>query len=398
MNNSETGSIAKIMIVGVGGGGGNAVNSMVKAGISNVEFLALNTDQQALSKISAKKMPIGEKLTRGLGAGADPEIGKAAALESKESIQNALQGVDLLFIAAGMGGGTGTGAAPIVAQIARELEILTIAVVTKPFNFEGTRRMKNAELGIENLKGNVDALVIVQNEKLNREKNFSIKDAFTKADEILQQGIRGITDIVVQDGRINLDLADVKCVMRNSGMAHMGVGDGKGKNKTIDAIRKAVYSPLLETTIQGAASLIVNFRGGEDLSLDEVIVGVDLVRQVISPDANVLFGVGFDENLKDEVQVTLIATGFSGKEDAKAAFFSSEAATHVAATNIQRSNAANATIPQSPLASPSQATMQQQQPQSAPYFAPQQGSGNISGNVSVDEDPSIPPFLRKMRK
>ena len=258
--------------------------------------------------------------------------------------------------------------------------------------------MKNAELGIENLKGNVDALVIVQNEKLNREKNFSIKDAFTKADEILQQGIRGITDIVVQDGRINLDLADVKCVMRNSGMAHMGVGEGKGKNKTIDAIRKAVYSPLLETTIQGAASLIVNFRGGEDLSLDEVIVGVDLVRQVISPDANVLFGVGFDENLKDEVQVTLIATGFSGKGDEKAAFFSSEAATHVAATNIQRNNAANTTIQQSPLANPGNTAPQPQPQQSAPYFAPQQGGGNISGNVSVDEDPSIPPFLRKMRK
>lgn len=397
MNNSITGSIAKIMIVGVGGGGGNAVNSMVKAGITNVEFLALNTDQQALTKISAKKMPIGEKLTRGLGAGADPEIGKAAALESKEAIQQALQGVDLLFIAAGMGGGTGTGAAPVVAQIARELEILTIAVVTKPFNFEGTRRMRNAELGIENLKGNVDALVIVQNEKLNREKNFSIKDAFTKADEILQQGIRGITDIVVQDGRINLDLADVKCVMRNSGMAHMGVGDGKGKNKTIDAIRKAVYSPLLETTIQGASSLIVNFRGGEDLSLDEVIVGVDLVRQVISPDANVLFGVGFDENLKDEVQVTLIATGFSGKGDEKAAFFSSEAATHVAATNIQRNNATNTSIQQSPLAPQNKPASQQPQ-QQAPYFPQQQGSGNISGNVTVDEDPSIPPFLRKMKK
>lgn len=395
MNNSTTGSIAKIMIVGVGGGGGNAVNSMVKAGITNVEFLALNTDQQALSKITAKKMAIGEKLTKGLGAGANPEIGKAAALESKEAIQAALQGADLLFIAAGMGGGTGTGAAPVVAQIARELEILTIAVVTKPFNFEGVRRMKNAELGIENLKGNVDALVIVQNEKLNREKNCSIMEAFTKADEILQQGIRGITDIVVQDGQINLDLADVKCVMRNSGMAHMGVGEGKGKNKTIDAIRKAVYSPLLETTIQGAASLIVNFRGGADLSLDEVGVGLNLVRQVISPDANVLFGVGFDENLKDEVQVTLIATGFSGKGDEKAAFFSSEAATHVAATNIQRNNAASTPMQQSPLERPS-APQQSQQPQQQSYFSSQ--NAPISGNLEVDEDPSIPPFLRKMRK
>lgn len=406
MENTNAG-IAKILIVGVGGGGGNAVNSMIKAGINNVEYLALNTDQQALSKLSAKKMAIGEKLTKGLGAGANPEVGKAAALESKEAIQNALQGVDLLFIAAGMGGGTGTGAAPVVAQIAKELEILTIAVVTKPFNFEGVRRMKNAEMGIENLKGNVDSLVIVQNEKLNRDKNFSIMDAFAKADEILLQGIRGITDIVVQDGRINLDLADIKCVMRNSGMAHMGVGEGKGKNKTIDAIRKAVYSPLLETTIQGASSLIVNFRGGEDLSLDEVTTGVDLVRQVISPDANVLFGVAFDEEMKDEVQVTLIATGFSGKGDGRAAFFSSEAATHVAATNIQRSNAVNqpagngnplgSAEPARDAAQQNGAPYAQQQPQRAPHeqaAAPQ----TISGNVAVEEDPSIPPFLRRMKE
>ncbi len=389
--------LAKILIVGVGGGGGNAVNSMIKAGIKNVEYLVLNTDKQALNKISARKINIGEKLTKGLGAGANPEVGKAAALESKETIQAALQGVDLLFIAAGMGGGTGTGAAPVVAQIAKELEILTIAVVTKPFNFEGVRRMKNAEMGIENLKGNVDALVIVQNEKLNRDKNFSIMDAFAKADEILLQGIRGITDIVVQEGRINLDLADIKCVMRNSGMAHMGVGEGKGKNKTIDAIRKAVYSPLLETTIQGASSLIVNFRGGEDLSLDEVTTGLDLVRQVISPDANVLFGVGFDEDMKDEVQVTLIATGFSGKGDDRAAFFSSEAATNVAATNIQRSNAVNQPNAQSPLAN--RDPVQEAPRPSVGYAQPQQTreQPTISGNVTVEEDPSIPPFLRKMR-
>ena len=255
--------------------------------------------------------------------------------------------------------------------------------------------MKNADLGIENLKGNVDALVIVQNEKLNRDKNFSIMDAFAKADEVLLQGIRGITDIVVQDGRINLDLADVKCVMRNSGMAHMGVGDGKGKNKTIDAIRKAVYSPLLETTIQGAASLIVNFRGGEDLSLDEVIVGVDLVRQVISPDANVLFGVGFDENMKDEVQVTLIATGFSGKGDDKAAFFSSEAATHVAATNIQRNNATN--VAPSAQQTAAQNITNSKTTQASSYFPSVNEQQPINGTVSVEEDPSIPPFLRKMR-
>ena len=395
MDYTTNGGIAKILIVGVGGGGGNAVNAMMKSGLRSVDYLVMNTDQQALAKMSAKKMPIGEKLTRGLGAGANPEVGRQAALESKEQIQQALEGVDLLFIAAGMGGGTGTGAAPVVAQIAKELEILTIAVVTKPFKFEGTPRMRNAELGIENLKGNVDSLVIVQNEKLNRDKNFSIMDAFAKADEILLQGIRGITEIVVQDGRINLDMADIKCVMRNSGMAHMGVGEGKGKNKTIDAIRKAVYSPLLETTIQGASSLIVNFRGGEDLSLDEVTVGVDLVRQVISPDANVLFGVGFDENMKDEVQVTLIATGFSGQESGgKAAFFSSEAATQVAATNIKMGSSVS-TPDNSPILHQQQPQAQPAQPAAPAHSAPEQPS--ISGTVAVEEDPSIPPFLRKMR-
>lgn len=390
MDYGSTNNIAKIMIVGVGGGGGNAVNSMMKAGIRNVEYLVMNTDQQALFKLGAKKMPIGEMLTKGLGAGADPEIGRAAALESKDKIQEALQGVDLLFIAAGMGGGTGTGAAPVIAQIARELEILTIAVVTKPFNFEGVRRMRNADMGINNLKGNVDALVIVQNEKLNRDKNFSIKDAFAKADEILLQGIRGITEIVVQDGRINLDLADVKCVMRNSGMAHMGIGEGKGKNKTIDAIRKAVYSPLLETTIQGASSLIVNFRGGDDLTLDEVTTGVDLVRQVISPDANVLFGVGFDENMTDEVQVTLIATGFSGGNDSKAAFFSSETATNVQASALKR----NSVTTESPLTT---GTVIPPQPSTKPVVTQPVDTSVISGTVAVDDDPSIPPFLRKMR-
>ena len=367
---------------------------MMKSGVNNVDFLVLNTDQQALSKITCRTMAIGEKLTKGLGAGANPEVGKAAALESKDQIQQMLQGVDLLFIAAGMGGGTGTGAAPVVAQIAKELEILTVAVVTKPFNFEGTRRMKNAEAGIENLKGNVDSLVIVQNEKLNRDKNFSIMDAFAKADEILLQGIRGITEIVVQDGRINLDLADVKCVMRNSGMAHMGIGEGKGKNKTIDAIRKAVYSPLLETTIQGASSLIVNFRGGEDLTLDEVTTGVDLVRQVISPEANVLFGVGFDEALKDEVQVTLIATGFSGGNDESASFFSSEAATRVAATTIQRQNVTSNPVapqPQGGFGAPVQ------QPAQPAAFGQPTSPAPVNGTIPVEEDPSIPPFLRRMK-
>lgn len=397
MEEISNGNVARIMVVGIGGGGGNAVNAMIRERITDVQFLALNTDRQALSAVKAKKLAIGEKLTKGLGAGANPEIGRQAAEESRETIQQLLEGADLVFIAAGMGGGTGTGAAPVVAQIARELGILTIAVVTKPFHFEGTRRMQYAEMGIEKLKANVDALVIVQNEKLNRDKNFSVMEAFKMADEILMQGIRGITEIVVQNGRINLDLADVQCAMRNSGMAHMGIGEGKGKNKTIDAIRKAVYSPLSETTIQGAANLMINFRGADDLTLDEVTVGVDLVKQVISPNANVLFGVGFDENMKDEVRVTLIATGFSGGNDSKAAFFSSEAATQVAANSVKRrvsedSVAAARSNPVDALTRPSVSSEAKQ-----PSFVGSKDTFPISGNVSVDEDKSIPPFLRKMK-
>ena len=374
-NQAYFNNVARIMIVGIGGGGGNAVDSMMKAGIRNVEFLALNTDQQALNKLSCKTIAIGEKLTKGLGAGANPEVGRQAAEESREAIQKELGDIDLLFIAAGMGGGTGTGAAPVVANIAKQLGILTIAVVTKPFNFEGTHRMRNAEMGINNLKGNVDSLVIVQNEKLNRDKNFSIMDAFVKADEILLQGIRGITEIVLQSGRINLDLADVRCVMKDSGMAHMGIGSGKGKNKTIDAIRKAVYSPLLETTIQGAAALIVNFRGGDDLTLDEVTTGVDLVKQVIDPDANVLFGVGFDEQLKDEVQVTLIATGFSGHpNEGNPSFFTKESI-------VLGVNTANSNQPRDTFGT----------------GTPAEKTTSFGGNLKVEEDKSIPPFLRKMQ-
>lgn len=399
-NSVITGNIAKLLVVGIGGGGGNAVNAMVQNHIADVDFLAMNTDKQALSTMATgvKRFVLGEELTKGLGAGADPNIGRQAAEESRETIKQILRGADLLFIAAGMGGGTGTGAAPVVAQIARELGILTIAVVTKPFNFEGTRRMNHAEQGIENLKKNVDALVIVQNEKLNREKGFSMMNAFTKADEILMQGIRGITEIVVQNGRINLDLNDVKCAMRDSGMAHMGIGEGKGKNKTIDAIRKAVYAPLSETTIQGAANLMINFRGGEDLTLDEVTVGVDLVKQVISPNANVLFGMAFDESMKDEVRVTLIATGFSGENDAQAAFFGSEASTNAAAESMKRradmGNAAAAAV--NPIDGLGRAPMGQPRP--AQQAAPARQSGPLSGTISVEEDKNIPPFLRHMKK
>lgn len=389
----NNGNVARLMIIGVGGGGGNAVDSMIKAGIRNVEFVAMNTDKQALSKISAKKFVIGEKLTKGLGAGANPEIGKGAAEESVEGIKQLLNGVDLLFIAAGMGGGTGTGAAPVVARVAKELGILTIAVVTKPFNFEGLRRMKNAEMGIEALKGNVDSLVIVQNEKLNNDKNFSIIDAFEKADEILLQGIRGIADIIVQNGKINLDLADVKTVMANSGMAHMGIGVGRGEDKVIAAIKSAVYSPLLETTIQGASSIIVNFRGGQSMLLSEIRTGVDLVRQVISKSANVLFGVCIDESLKEEVQVTLIATGFvSNPTNESSSFF--------ADSNRATSNEFSTYAPQPAATVAGTApTVTSTTSSNIATRATTNGSGQANRqSIPVEEDKDIPPFLRKLKQ
>ncbi len=367
MDMTNSGNVARLMIVGVGGGGGNAIDSMIKAGVKNVEFVAINTDIQALSKVSAKKFAIGTKLTKGLGAGATPDVGREAAEESADDIRQLIEGVDLLFIAAGMGGGTGTGAAPVIARIAKELGILTIAVVTKPFNFEGVMRMKNAELGIDNLKDNVDSLVIVQNEKLNTQKGFSLMDAFVKADEILLQGIRGIADIIVQNGRINLDLADVKKVMANSGMAHMGIGIGKGEQKVISAIKSAVSSPLLETTIEGASSIIINFCGGRSMMLSEITTGVDLVRQVIDPNANVLFGVCIDESLDDEIQVTLIATGFArGYTDNS--FFGGTAQ----------------------VATPKVAVAQE--------VAVARGKSNdMRSTIELDEDTDVPPFLRKMR-
>ncbi len=368
MDMYSNGNVARLMIVGVGGGGGNAIDSMLRAGIKNVEFVAINTDMQALNKVSAKKFAIGEKLTKGLGAGATPEVGREAAEESADDIRELLDGVDLLFIAAGMGGGTGTGAAPVVARIAKELGILTIAVVTKPFNFEGVHRMRNAELGIDNLKDNVDSLVIVQNEKLNSQKGFSLMDAFVKADEILLQGIRGIADIIVQNGRINLDLADVKKVMANSGMAHMGIGIGKGEQKVISAIKSAVSSPLLETTIEGASSIIINFCGGRSMMLNEITTGVDLVRQVIDPNANVLFGVCIDESLEEEIQVTLIATGFA-RGYADNSFFGGAA----------------------PIASPKIVA-------ATPEVAPTRSmSTDMRSTIDLDEDTDVPPFLRKMR-
>ena len=319
----ENTPICKIKVIGVGGGGNNAVNRMIYAGITSASFVAINTDKQALLMSKApSRLQIGEKLTRGLGAGADPEIGKKAAEESRELIEEVLKDTDLVFVTAGMGGGTGTGAAPVVASIAKEMGILTIAVVTKPFRFEGKKRMENAENGIKDLKNVVDTLVVIPNDKLLTivPKNTPIIDAFKTADDVLRQGIQGISDLIVTSSLINLDFADVKAIMKNKGLAHMGLGRGKGENRTIEAVRQAVSSPLLETTIEGATGIILNIKGSPNLTLDEVYESADLVKEVVDPSCNIIFGSGIDSKMDDEVEITVIATGFSGgtiQEDMK---------------------------------------------------------------------------------
>lgn len=307
--------IANIKVVGIGGGGNNAVNRMINANITSAQFVAINTDKQALLMSKADlRLQIGEKLTRGLGAGADPEIGQKAAEESKASISEMLKDSDLVFITAGMGGGTGTGAAPVVAQIAKEMGILTIAVVTKPFNFEGRKRMENAENGLESLKKYVDTLVVIPNDKLLKlvPKGTPIVEAFRYADDVLRQGIQGISDLIVTPSLINLDFADVRSIMKDKGLAHMGIGRGTGENKTIEAVRQAVSSPLLETTIEGATGVLINVKGGNDLPLDEVYEAVDLVKEVVDDSGNIIFGAAIDEAMNDEVEITIIATGFKG--------------------------------------------------------------------------------------
>lgn len=304
---------AHIKVVGVGGGGNNAVNRMIESDVQGIEFIAVNTDKQALySSQAGIKVQIGEKLTRGLGAGANPDIGMKAAEESKNEIIESLEGADMVFITAGMGGGTGTGAAPIVAEAAKELGILTVGVVTKPFMFEGRRRMVHAEKGIERLKEKVDTLVTIPNDRLLQvvEKKTSIMDAFKIADDVLKQGIQGISDLIAVPALINLDFADVKTVMQDQGLAHMGIGKASGDNRATEAAKQAIHSPLLETSIEGAKGVLLNITGGQNLGLFEVNEAADLIRQSVDPDANIIFGAGIDENLKDELKITVIATGF----------------------------------------------------------------------------------------
>ena len=310
--------VARIKVIGVGGAGNNAVNRMLDAGINCAEYYVVNTDKQILTLSPCEnKIQIGGALTKGLGAGADPDVGRAAAEESKEELTEAIRGTDLLFITAGMGGGTGTGAAPVIAKIARDMKILTVAVVTEPFGFEGKKRMENTLKGLENLKKYVDTLIIVPNDKIKTvvPKNASLRDSLRVADEILKQGIRGIAELIVNPSLINLDFADVRTILKDKGVAHLGVGVAKGDNRIIEAVRVAVNSPLLETTIEGARGVILNVVGGDDLTFSEVEDAAELVRSVVDASANNIFGARIDPNVRDEVEITVIATSFPGYDN-----------------------------------------------------------------------------------
>jgi cell division protein FtsZ len=307
--------LAVIKVVGVGGGGTNAVNRMVDARLTGVEFIAVNTDAQALMMSDADmKLHIGSAATRGLGAGADPAVGQAAAQESRDELKEALKGADMVFVTAGEGGGTGTGGAPILAELAREIGALTVGVVTKPFAFEGRKRSQQAELGIESLRDRVDTLIVIENDRLLQvvEKKTSVVDAFRMADDILRQGVQGITDLITVPGLVNLDFADVRTIMRDAGSALMGIGTASGENRAAEAARTAVSSPLLETSIEGATGILLNITGGPDIGLFEVNEAAEVVTSAADQNANVIFGAVIDDAAGDEVRVTVIATGFGG--------------------------------------------------------------------------------------
>ncbi len=420
--------VCQIKVIGVGGGGNNAVNRMIASNIKSASFVAINTDKQALMMSKAKdQIQIGEKLTRGLGAGADPEIGRKAAEESKSLIADKLKGADLVFITAGMGGGTGTGAAPVVASIAKEMGILTIAVVTKPFNFEGKRRMENAEAGISNLSKCVDTLVVIPNDRLLQvvPKGTPMVDAFKYADDVLRQGIQGISDLIATPSLINLDFADVRTVMKNRGLAHMGIGEGKGENRNIDAVRQAVASPLLETTIEGAQAVIINITGGFDLTLDEVNDAVRLVKEVVDESANTIFGATIDENYNERLLVTVIATGFRNsdfdnilkkdnteKDEIKdilsnaKTFDKSKYAEFLAGKPVnpfkEKSNETISLFGKDgtnfvPPAKPSLDEKTIKVEEKVEEHKTEINSGLTSSRISVDDE-NIPPFLRKIRK
>lgn len=399
-NENQTG-MATIKVVGVGGAGNNGVNRMVENGLKSVEFISVNTDRQHLNVSKAnQKIQIGEKLTRGLGAGANPEVGKCSAEESKSEIAEALKGADMVFVTAGMGGGTGTGAAPIVAEVSKEMGILTVGVVTKPFPFEGKRRMMQAEAGIEELRQNVDTLIIIPNEKLLQvvEKQTSIMDAFKMSDDVLRQGVQGISDLITIPGLVNLDFADVKTIMLDAGVAHIGIGRASGEHRAQEAARQAIHSPLLETSIEGAGGVLLNVTGGKDLCLLEISEAADLVQKSVDADANIIFGAVIDEKLENEIVITVIATGFT-----KTAF------QDLKLDSIVGEALKNATVSQNtqPTATPSFSDLSSISGLSSQSTSTMSGLGSTTSSISsartnisssneykmVDLD--IPPFLRR---
>ncbi len=318
IKSNEIDVVSKIIVAGIGGAGNNAVNRMIDEGIEGVEFIGINTDVQDLRLCKAKTLQIGEKLTKGLGAGAKPEIGAKAAEESAEEITQALKGADMVFVTCGMGGGTGTGAAPLVAKIAKDMGILTVGVVTKPFSFEASKRMENANMGIENIKGNVDTLIVIPNDKLLQivDKRTSMPEALKKADEVLQQAVQGITDLINVPAELNLDFADIQTVMENKGIAHIGIGYGKGDDKALEAVKMAVESPLLETTVAGATDIILNITG--DVSLVDASDAANYVRELTGDNVNVIFGTRYDQSMADACSITIIATGIRAEGAAAA--------------------------------------------------------------------------------
>ena len=307
-------NFTKIKVIGVGGGGNNAINRMIEAQLEGVEFIAINTDKQDLSLTRSEiKVQIGEKITKGLGSGSRPDVGERAAEESREELRSVLEVADMVFVTCGMGGGTGTGASPVIAEISRELGALTVGVVTKPFGFEGRKRMSQAEAGIEKLKEKVDTLVTIPNDKLLEivDKKTSLLESLRVADDVLRQGVQGISDLITAPGLISLDFADVSTIMKNRGMAHMGVGVGKGETRAVDAARQAASSPLLETTIEGATGLLINVTGNATVGLHETAEALQLITELANPDAEIIYGTSINENMSDEIKITVIATGFS---------------------------------------------------------------------------------------
>lgn len=396
--------IAQIKVIGVGGGGSNAVNRMIDAGVQGVEFIAVNTDAQALHRSKAPiKLQIGEKLTRGLGAGAKPEVGKKAAEESREQIENALRGADMVFVTAGMGGGTGTGAAPEIAAIAREIGALTVGVVTKPFAFEGKKRSVQAESGVTSLKENVDTLIVIPNDRLLEivDKNTPMLEAFREADNVLRQGVQGISDLIAVPGLINLDFADVKTIMTERGSALMGIGSASGENRAAEAARKAICSPLLETSIDGARGVLMNITGGNNLSLYEVNEAADIVMRASHADVNMIFGAVINEDLKDEIRVTVIATGFdSAKNDPRVG-----RKPQISASNSMRNQQQDPYKPLFPNdgfrmedAQPNQSSYEQSNYRYSSSQDYKQPSKNNRDGLVLDETYDIPTFLRNQLK